>query len=279
MNRRTPITAIVAACLAVGIPAPLPALRAQGAVAVSRAMIKGNVIDDADDRPISGATVSIESLRMSMVTDSSGTFRLIRVPAGRHLIIVKRLGFSPLSSVINVGPTDTLDFDFALVKQATNLPEVAVKTTAPVTGKLAEFDERSKTGMGRFITKDILDKNQQRRVSEVLATIPGPRIVRGTGNNGWVASSVGASAIQRRNKLSQMDISRGADPNQCYAAVMLDGNRIYSGRPGEQLFDVNSIDTKVIAGIEYYRDAATVPMKFNVTGGGETCGLVIIWTK
>ena len=115
-------------------------------------------------------------------------------------------------------------------------------------------------------------------MSEVIARLPGPRIMRGWGNYGWIASSVGSGAIQRRFALSPMDIARGADPKQCYAAVMLDGNIIYSGRSGEMLFDVNSLGTSTVAGIEYYRDAASTPSKFNVRGG-ETCGLVVIWTK
>ena len=105
------------------------------------------------------------------------------------------------------------------------------------------------------------------------------RIVRGTGNYGWVASTVGAGSIQRRGAMSAMDKARGADPNQCYAAVILDGTPVYSGRSGEQLFDVNSLATNSIAGIEYYRGAASIPLKFNITGGGESCGLVVIWTK
>ena len=151
-------------------------------------------------------------------------------------------------------------------------------TAAPVPPKLGEFDERRRAGFGRFITPDILEKNSNRRLSEVVAMMPGPRIVRGTGSNGWVASTVGPSSIQRRFRLSTMDVQRGADPKQCYAAVMLDGNLVFTGRSGEMLFDVNSIGTNSVAAIEYYRDAATVPAKFNVRGE-ETCGLVVIWTK
>ena len=278
MIRRMCCAACAVLALAGGAAAGRPA-PAQSLAVVSRALFKGNVLDDADDKPIAGATVAIEMLRLSVVTDSAGGFLIPRMPAGRHLVVVKRLGYNPVTALVTVGATDTLDYEFALIKQPETLPAVAIKTPAAVAPKLAEFDERRRTGFGRFITQDILEKNKDRRLSEVFATLPGPRIVRGTGSYGWIASSVGPGGIQRRNSLSPMDIARGADPKQCYAAVMLDGNRVYSGRPGEQLFDVNSLGTNTIAGIEYYRDAATVPMKFNVTGGGESCGLVVIWTR
>jgi len=244
-----------------------------------RALLKGTVVDDADEKPIAGATIEIEVLQMQAVTDSDGRFRVPNVPLGKHIVKVKRLGFSPLSAVLTFVNTDTTDYDFALVRQPTILPEASVVTTAPVPPKLLEFNERMKGGFGRYLTPDFLEKNRDRRLSEVIATLPGPRLVRGTGNYGWVASSVGAGSIERRGKLSAMDINRGADQKACYAAVILDGNIVYSGRPGEMLFDVNSLATNTVAAIEYYRGAANIPLKFNVTGGGESCGLIVIWTK
>jgi len=253
-------------------------VRAQGAAGPARSLLRGAVIDDADERPIPGAIVAIEILRLQATTDSAGAFRMPLVPPGRHVVTVKRLGFSPISAVLNFGPADTLEYDFALIRQATNLPGVAVTTTAAVPPKLVEFEERRLAGFGRFITPDVLVKNENRRLSEVIAQLPGPRIMRGWGNYGWVASSVGSGALERRNQVSQADIARGADPKQCYANVMLDGNMVYAGRPGELLFDVNSLGTNAVAAIEYYRNAATIPSKFNMMGN-DTCGLLVIWTK
>ena len=55
------------AFLAAAVPAS-----AQGGVSVlGRSILRGTVIDDADDRPIAGATVAIETLRLSVVTDST----------------------------------------------------------------------------------------------------------------------------------------------------------------------------------------------------------------
>jgi hypothetical protein len=58
---------------------------------------------------------------------------------------------------------------------------------------------------------------------------------------------------------------------------MLDGVYVYNGSRSEMLFDVNSIPTSSISGIEYYPGAATVPLKFR--GADTGCGLLIIWTK
>jgi hypothetical protein len=246
----------------------------------SRSLVRGAVIDDSTEKPIGGATVAIETLKASVVTDSTGVFRLAGLPGGRYIISVRRLGYGPLTAVLSLSGRDTLEYDFALVRQPTQLPEVDVTAPRPAPPRLVEFEQRRQAGFGRFLTPDVFEKNVNRRLSEVVATVPGTRIMRGWGNYGWVASSVGSGAIQRGRTFtpSSADIARGADPNQCYAAVMLDGNFVFSGRPGELLFDLNSLGTNTIAGIEYYRDAATVPAKYAGTRG-ETCGLVLIWTK
>jgi hypothetical protein len=247
------------------------------AQAPARSLLRGTVLDDANERPIAGAIVAIEAIKLQVVTDSAGNFRIPSIPLGRHLVSIKRVGYGPLTAIANFNGSDTLEYDFALVKQVTRLPDVAVTTPARVPPKLVEFEERRTAGFGRFLTDSVFTKNVNRRLSEIMGAVPGTRIVRGPGSNGWLANPVGYTSMSRF-QLSPMDINRGADPNQCYAAVMLDGNRVFSGQPGEILFDLNSLGTNTIAGIEFYRDAATVPAKFNVSSG-KTCGLIVIWTK
>lgn len=247
------------------------------AQAPSRSLLRGTVLDDANDRPIAGAIVALEALKLQVVTDSAGNFRIPSLPLGRFVVSIKRVGYGPLTAIANFNGTDTLEYDFALVKQATQLPEVAINTPKRVPPKLVEFETRRASGFGQFITDSMLAKNIHRRLSEIMMQVPGTRIVRSESSSAWIANPVGYTSGVKF-QLSPMDVARGADPNQCYAAVMLDGNRIFSGQPGEILFDINSLGTNSIAGIEFYRDAANIPAKFNVTSG-KTCGLIVIWTK
>jgi hypothetical protein len=243
----------------------------------TRSVLRGLVVDDANERPIPGATVAIEVLKLSSVSDSVGGFRLAPIPFGRYVVSVKRIGYGSITAVVTFGASDSLEYDFALIKQPTALPEVAVITSAPVRPKLREFEERRAAGFGRFLPESVFVKNEHRRMSEIVQTISGTRIMRGWGGNGWVASSVGYSS-ENKFRPSSADINRGADPNQCYAAILLDGNPIFTGQPGELLFDVNSLGPSTIAGVEWYRDAATIPQKFNFSRGA-TCGLLVIWTR
>ena len=117
-----------------------------------------------------------------------------------------------------------------------------------------------------------------RLLSEVVNMIPGPQIYRSNVSTAaWVSTARGAQSLAGTLVLDQSDVRRGAPNNQCYAAVFLDGVPVFTGRRGQLLFDINTIPTAQIAGIEYYGGAGSLPPEFNV--GGNTCGALVIWTK
>lgn len=272
MSRQLTVGLLVAAAML----APLTA-RAQLSPGTGTAVLRGSVLDDGDDHRLGGATVSIENLRLTVLTDSAGNFTLRGIPAGRHIVIAKRLGYQPVSSVLAFSQRDTVEADFALIKSVPSLPRVDVKTSAPLPPRLSEFGERRKMGIGSFLGPEDFIKNKDRRMSEILVAVPNVNVTRGIGSYGWVTSRMGYSSGQRF-ELSQADLRRGAERNLCYAAVMLDGSYVFSGQPGELLFDVNSLSPSSVQAAEYYRDAASIPAKYNRMQG-QTCGLLILWTK
>jgi hypothetical protein len=259
------------------LSASVIALGGPGAGAQKTSAATGKVLNDLDDKPVRGAVVAIPGLGLSTTSDSAGAFHLVGVPAGKQIVWVRRIGFNPISAVLTFVAGETLDNDFMLLPTTTRLPEVEVKGAAPVSPKLSEFEERRKEGFGHFLTASELEKMEGRRMSEIMATIPGPRIVRGTTNAAWVVGGRGPASVTRQPALNRMDVARGAKPGLCYSAVMLDGIFVYQGNEGESLFDINGIQPAEIAGVEIYTSAATIPPKYN--GTRATCGLVVVWTK
>jgi hypothetical protein len=261
------LCAAIAIAMAVTCGPPASAQRMSSAA--------GKVLNDVDDKPVRGAEVSIPGLGLRTTSDSTGAFRLVGVPAGRQIVWVRKIGFSPLSAVLTFVAGETLDNDFGLVPASTRLPEVTVRVPAPVAPKLTEFEERRLAGVGgHFLTGAQLEKMEGRRMSEIMATIPGPSIVRGTTNAAWIA---GGRMPRGGSSLTEMDRRRGANPGACYSAVVLDGTFVYTGNFGEALWDINSIQPAQIAGVEVYTSGATIPSKYN--GTRSTCGLVVIWTR
>jgi hypothetical protein len=269
MTVRRSATAALLVCAALVRPVPGQQL----------AVLRGSVLNDATDAPIPAAEVAIPSLGIAATTDSTGAFRLPGVRAGRQIVWVRRLGFSPLSAMLTFTAGDTLERDFMLAVNAQPLPQVDVKAPAHLGPKLSEFEERRKEGFGHFITPEMIVKHENRQLSEIMSLISGPTVVRGTTNAAWIASRRGVQTPFQAGAqaLTAFDRAKGAKSGVCYSAVVLDGVYVYQGLPGESLWDINSLQTTELAGIEYYSGGSTMPVKYN--GTRNTCGLVVIWTK
>ncbi len=268
---RSAIVLVGALCTAIAMSPT--ATRAQQKLAV----LKGNVLTDSSELPIRGAEISVPRLRLTTTTALDGTFRLSGVAPGREIVMVKRIGFMPVTTTLNFAPGDSIDTDFILVRSVTTLPGVKIKGRAS-DRKLAEYERRKAEGFGRFLDAEQIDKMQARLLAEVLNTIPGPQIYRSTMSSAaWIASSRGQQSINNTFQVDQMDIGRGAPNGQCYAAVFLDGTPVFTAQRGQPLFDINSIPTASVRAIEYYAGAGTMPPEFN--GSRNACGAVVIWTK
>jgi hypothetical protein len=257
---------LVAAALFVAAGACPASMQAQ-AVAV----LRGKVLNDANDKPVPGAEVAIPALRISTTSDSVGSFRLLHIAAGKQIVWVRRVGFAGASTVLTFATNDTVEADFALVQSAATLPEVAVSAPSSGPGKLREFDRRRAAGLGNFLTPDDLAKQANRRLSEVLRAFPGLEIVHGASGSAESYVSAGRSS----QGVSGIKASQGVQA--CPVAINIDGGFVYRGNRGEAMFNINSIDVSTLSGVEYYPSAAEIPPEFN--GTRAACGLLVLWTK
>ena len=153
---------------------------------------------------------------------------------------------------------------------------MVIRTTA-LSPKMLGFDDRRRMGFGNFIGPDELAKMQNRTLSDMMRLVPGPSIHRSS-NSGmaWVANGRGSTSTGGYT-VDRSDRMRGAPVSQCYSTVYLDGAAVFSALPGELLFDINSVPTDVVAGIEFYGGASAIPPQ--VPAKRNTCGVLVIWTK
>jgi hypothetical protein len=251
---------------------------ASASPAMAQSVLRGVVLVNVVETPIAGAEVALPALNLKATSDSSGKFQLTGIPAGNYVVTVRHLRFSPVSSFLSFGKSDTVDTDMLLTAAKTVLPTVAVAESKP-NAKMAAFEERRKNGFGHFLTEEDLKKTENGRLAEAMARLPGNHVLTGSTQAAWM---YGGRGVQSRSgstlpSLDRMDIAKGAKIGYCYAAVVLDGIYVYQGNPGETLFDINSIPLSEIAGVESYAGGASMPAMYN--GTRSTCGLVIIWTK
>jgi hypothetical protein len=90
--------------------------------------VKGTVLDKVSEKPLAGATVSIDALNISAVTDANGLFSLKNVPAGRISIRITYSGYqtSAIPEILVTTGKEVI-LDISLEQNITSLNEVVIK--------------------------------------------------------------------------------------------------------------------------------------------------------
>jgi hypothetical protein len=230
----------------------------------------GTVIRDSTREPISGAEVRVPSLSLSAFTDDRGEFRLSGIAPGLRDVVVRHVGYGPLRVKAEFVADETITREIILARLAT-LDTVKVAASAII----PSFEENRKIGLGHFITRAELEKQEVRRLSEILSSVQGVRIRQGIAARAWLYSARGPKSLDTRGKwIDQADAASGALQGLCYAQVYLNESLVYRGEPGEPLFDLNTISPAQIEAIEYYAGPARLPMRYSRSGS--ECGVLVI---
>jgi carboxypeptidase family protein len=239
--------ACLAACLAFS---PL-----RGQSGPVRGTLDGIVIDTSL-APLAGASAWILGTKLDVSAGDNGRFRITGIPAGTYVLVVRRLGYAPLSSAVSITAGDTTRASFTLVRQDVRLQKVVVNAAAGV-GPLSEFESRRAFGVGQFMTQEDIHKLNMPRTSDLLRT--------------FHSTTVTASGVLNSRLLP----AKGC-PYQFYVDAVAISVRD---------LDVDLPPPGDLAGMEVYANTATVPLQYASVGGGTGgrgggfCGVVLVWTK
>lgn len=92
--------------------------------------VKGTVLDKVSEKPLAGATVKIESMAISAVTDANGFFSLKNVPSGRISLSITYSGYQTATiPEILVTTGKEVVVDVGLEQNIASLNEVVIKGT------------------------------------------------------------------------------------------------------------------------------------------------------
>jgi carboxypeptidase family protein/TonB-dependent receptor-like protein len=230
-------------------------------------------VSDSSRRPIAGVEVVLPGLAKSAVTSERGAFVLRDVPAGSHRVVVRHVGYGPLDTLLRFPANQTVTTD-VILSHITVLDSVVVSAPQPW---LRDFEENRKLGLGHFITRDQLAKQEDRRLSEILSEVPSLQIIQGGGNKAWLSRMRGVPSLNRecvqlegRGTVQQMC-------NYCYAQVYVDAVLMYAGGSRGEVPNINRFWAGDIEAIEYYAGGAQTPSKY--ANLNSNCGVLVIHTR
>jgi hypothetical protein len=196
---------------------------------------------------VSPARGVVDGSGIQVVTGANGRFRILGLSSGQHYILIRRLGYQPVTTELRTEEGDTVRASFALERLATALDTVLVATKRP-SPRLAEFEARRALGIGQFMTAAEIDKLHVEATDDLLHRL--------TPNRTRPSRRLGPGAVCERQ--------------QWY----LDGVLLPASTKPDEL-----PSPKDLAGIEFYASPATIPLQYKTTSGGGFCGVVLMWTK
>lgn len=221
------------------------------------------IVTDTLLQPLNAADVSVVGAGARVVTGANGRFRLLQVPPGQYLLVVRRIGYAPTSGIVEVPVADTLRLAYTLARSTFALDTVRTNSRR-VTMRMADFEARRMQGMGQFITQEEIERRGSIQTSDFLRYMRGVQVSVNT-----TQAFAGTQVYSRRE-------GGGFDANQqqqyCPMQVLLDGIIL------PRYFNLDLLPPpKQIAGIEVYSGAASIPPQFG--GVDRRCGVVAVWTR
>ncbi len=261
-------------------------------------VLQGRLLDLSTNEPIGGGVVTLIPQRgdrtVSVVTDEEGMYELLAPRPGHYFIEARRLGYQVwIDGPIELSHGDVWQSEFHLSPLPVQLDPVEV--TAPMVETEAflrrvGFYDRRNADFGHFITRSDIDRRAPVRMSDLLSSIPGVRLIRGTGG-------LARSSISFRGSLLSLG---GA----CHPRVFIDGLLVIRGDARIRGVDVHGVREQAtevrgsadpaqrpeialddvvmprdVQGVEVYRRASEVPVRFGGTSTATQCGVIVIWTR
>lgn len=236
------------------------------------------VVRDREGRALAAAEVLIDA-EHRVITNSRGEFSIPNLPAGIVEFTARRIGYSPVTTAVQIDPGVTVHLAVKLVPVAIQLGTIVVE------GKRLDkalwqtgFYQRQLTGRGTYFDDNFL-RSFGGGIGTLMLNVPTVRLAR--------ASNGSALAVGK--------LPNGSD---CPLNIFVDGNVIpWATNAG--IDDIVSRDD--VLAVEVYPRASEMPARISGLGGTgglgtigtvnlqgasmqsnsstSDCGAVLIWTK
>jgi TonB-dependent receptor len=191
--------------------------------------IRGSVADSAG-RVVPGALVRLVGVRLGAYVDSTGTYRVSNVPAGRYMVRVSKLGYAIDSSSVDVGSGTIVEHDVRLRPAAAVLGSVVITAQRLGESQAAALDRRqSAPNLVNVLAGDAIRELPNLNAAEAAGRIPGVTTERDEGEGKYVQI-------------------RGTEPR--LSNVTINGAHVPGTQAGSRIPKLDDIPSDVLAAIE-----------------------------
>lgn len=273
MTKTAPALLLAAICQA----APVAAQR-------DARVIRG-VVTDSSGRAIGFA--NIQTMGTSRyVADSTGVFGLMVAAAGEVALRVYRLGYEPRLYRIAAGSDTTVHITLTAIPRELEAVQVfadRISKRLTANGFYDRLNNRKKgIGSATFITQDDIAARNPLRITHMLQSIPGVRIVtqrysgmdgevRGTNGCDYTIYVDGARTHPRTMALGEQRPDRSLANMMPLTKAQLK----QAPRPSQQIDEL--VTPNAAAAIEVYPRGVGAPAQFAMASS--TCGVAVFWTR
>ncbi|MGI8507909.1 MAG: carboxypeptidase regulatory-like domain-containing protein [Gemmatimonadaceae bacterium] len=222
-------------------------------------LVTGTVKDTAG-QAIRAAAVRLDSLGWRAVS-ATGAFTFTDVPAGRHVLEARSLGFNPHAWSVTVRPDHSAVAPLPL--QHVNMlkgVEIVAHADASLLDPTGFTQRRLRNSGGSYIDQKQIEQRGAQRMTDVLRSLPGVELHP-------VSNEYGS-----RDYVLIMRGTATARGESCPIQHYLDGQPFTQSDNIDRL-----ISPHEVSAVEVYPGASQVPPQFK--GPTSRCGVIAIWTK
>lgn len=269
-----------------GCKAALSALVVAAGSLSAQGRLTGTVRDTAG-APIIGAEIVVDGVTGLATTNRSGAFEVRGIKPGPASVTVRRLAYAPQTMVVKIvdGDNNTLP-DIVLTMVPRQLDTVLTREQELWRERplLREMEENRRIGLGQFVTRAELARNQGGFLKQhfnqmrglVVVTQQGEQSGRFWLGNKYLAFPGYCTELEDNPGAVRLlpPVPGGANCFYCFPTVYLDYSRISSGKTAPNMARFNPDQ---LEGMEIYLGAAETPMRYS--SGFSSCGVIVLHTR
>ena len=243
-------------------------LLAGNAEAQQTGTITGQVVDDANQRPLAGVQVYVPGANVGTITRSDGRYVLLNVPAGEVEIWVQLIGYATPARTVTLAADETVVADFALRQEVLGLDEIVVTGVAGQARRRELGNTVTQISMERIIEPVTSIDNLLSGRSTAMTVNPGS----GTMGQGAAIRLRGNTTVRNNQPLVFVDGVRQG--SEAYPLSYPVGVTFWQ-TPQSQAGPLNDINPADIERIEIIKGPAAA----TVYGSEAASGVIQIFTR